>query len=156
MITYTKWFALAGALFMMSSLAACSSSQTGRTAPEATAAVKSVNGIADAQVEMRNYRSGFTSNWGVTIYFTPDSEFDELDKKALFERMLRIGWSVNEHKIDTGVSIALEDDDQQIDLVQMAEEAGLSDFRRAGNLTSRFNVPTRALQDEFGEWPSRD
>jgi len=152
---YTKWFALAGALFMISSLTACSSTQSGRTVPEATAAVKSVNGIADAQVEMRNYRSGFTSTWGVTIYFAPGRDFDEIDKKTLFERMLRIGWSVNEHKIDTGVSIALEDGGQEINLVQMAEESGLSDFRRAGNLTSRFTVPTRALQDEFGDWPGQ-
>jgi hypothetical protein len=139
----------------MVSLTGCAGEEGGRTVQQATAALRSVDGVADAEVEMRNYRSGFTSTWGVTIYFTPGDDFTEVDKKTLLERMLRIGWSVNEDKIESGVSIALDDDDQDIDLVQIAEGSGLSGVRRAGNLTSRFTVPSSVLRDEFGHWPGQ-
>jgi len=151
----TKWIALASVIFSISGLVGCSSTRLGRSVPAATAAIESVDGVADAQVEIRNSRSGFTSTWGVTIYFTPGDDFNETDKKSLFERMLRIGWSVNEHEIETGVSIALADDDPTVDLVQIAEDSGLPGVRRAGNSTSRFTVPSRALEDEFGDWPGR-
>jgi hypothetical protein len=139
----------------MVSLTGCSGTVGGRTVQQATAAVESVQGVAAAEVEMRNYRSGFTSTWGVTISFSPGDAFSEVDKKALFERMLRIGWSVNEKKIETGVAIALDGDDQDINLVQIAEDSGLSGVRRAGNLTSRFSVPSSVLQDAFGNWPAQ-
>lgn len=160
MRTLISGTAMAGAVVVVLGLTGCAGAgrtahDAGRSAAEATAAVRTVDGVADGTVSLRNYRSGFTSTWGVTVTFTPAEDFDEVDRKAVLERLLQIGWSVDEHQIDDGVSIALDEDVEGIDLVRAADDAGLPGVGRIGTVRSRFVVSSSVLQEEFGDWPGR-
>lgn len=151
----TRWQTVAAAVMIVMTLGGCSGLKEGRTAPEATAALRSVEGVAAGDVELVHSQSGFTSRWNVSITFKPADDYDDIDKRIMFERILRIGWSVNEHKIDSGVSIVLDDSGRSIDLVQAAEDSGVAGVIRIGNLRSQFSVPSSVLQQEFGQWPGR-
>lgn len=150
-----SWLTVAAVLTIMTTLGGCAAPKEGRTAPEATAALRALDGVATGEVEVGHSLSGFTSSWSVSVTFKPSDNFDEVDKKVMFQRMLQIGWSVNEHKIDAGVAILLDDSSRPVNLVQAAEDAGVPGVLRAGSLTSGFTVSSSVLQDEFGEWPGR-
>lgn len=47
----------------------------------------------------------YEGEWGTTVNFTPSSNFEDEDKSAVLRAFLRIGWSVNEHKLDNGVAL---------------------------------------------------
>lgn len=151
----TRWLTVAAAVMIVTSLGGCASQKEGRTVSEATAALHSMDGVAAGEVEVGRSLSGFTSSWGVSITFQPADDFDEVNKKVMFQRMLQIGWSVNEHKIDAGVAILLDDSSRPVNLLQAAEDADVPGVLRAGNLMSGFTVSSPVLQDEFGEWPGR-
>lgn len=155
MTKMTKWLAVAAAVAILTTLGGCSGPKEGRTAAEANAALRSVEGVSNGDVELVHSQSGFTSRWNISITFKPAENYEKIDKKIMFERMLQIGWSVNEHKIDSGVSIMLDDSSRSINLVQSAEDSGVPGIIRIGNLTSQFTVSSSVLQEEFGAWPGR-
>ncbi|MFJ6172497.1 hypothetical protein [Curtobacterium sp. NPDC092190] len=119
---------------------------------QASAAAAEVPGIQDATVELRNYRSGFTSEWGTTVNFRPSSLFEDEDKSVVLRDLLQIGWSVNEHKLNNGVALSVGRD-SDVNLIKLAREAELPSFASNPNLPYQITFSTSVMEQMFGMWP---
>lgn len=139
---------------LVSLLAGCSSpkSAEGRTVNEASRAVATHDGVKAGHVELRNYKSGFTSRWGVDVYFSPSKDTDLAEDASLLRDLLRIGWSVSDHRIDGGVTLVL-DDTPDVDLADVARDAGIPASENNKALPEELTVPSREMTRSFGEWP---
>lgn len=134
-------------------LSSCAvSAPRGRSVDQASEVAATLPGIGDASVELRNYRSGFTSEWGSTVYFKPSPGFEEADKSALFRDLLRVGWSVNEHKLNNGVALSVGRG-SDLDLTSLAREADLPPFASNPRLPFQIIFSTAEMQEMFGPWP---
>lgn len=74
----------------------------GRSLEDASRLVAAHEGVTDGRVALRNYKSGFTSRWGVDVYFKPAKSALQSDDKTFLRDLLRIGWSVHDQAIDGG------------------------------------------------------
>lgn len=145
--------AIAASMSLAVLLTSCTASAPrGRTIEQASDAAAAVPGVADASVRMRNYRSGFTSDWGSTVYFTPSSGFEDVNKSRLLRDLLRVGWSVNEHKLDNGVALSVGRD-SDLDLISLARQADLPRFASNPQLPYQITFSKSEMQRLFGEWP---
>jgi hypothetical protein len=138
---------------LVSLLAGCSSlrSAEGRTVTEASRAVATHNGVKDGHVAVRNYKSGFTSRWGVDVHFSPSKDTDLAEDASLLRDLLRIGWSVSDHRIDGGVTLVL-DDTPGVDLADVARNADIPPFENNEALPEELTVPSREMRRSFGKW----
>ena len=132
----------------------CSSAKNaeGRTVAEASRAVAVRPGVEKGHVELRNYKSGFTSRWGVDVYFTPSTDADLSNDTSLLRDLLRIGWSVSDHRIEGGVTLVL-DDSKGANLANAARSAGIPPFENNKALPEELTVSSREMTRSFGEWP---
>lgn len=134
----------------------CSSSRAaeGRSVEEASRLVAAHDGVTGGRVEQRIYKSGFTSRWGVDVYFKPAADELQGDDKMLLRDLLRIGWSVDGHPIDGGVSLILEDT-PGLDLAAVAREVDLPPFTANASFPTELTVSSRDMSKAFGPWPGR-
>lgn len=145
--------ALALTLSLTAMLTSCAAgAPTGRTVEQASTAAAAVEGVAEATVQLRNYRSGFTSKWGTTVNFTPSPTFENQDKSAVLQELLRIGWSVNEHKLDNGVALSVGRQ-SDVNLIELAREANLPSFASNPHLPYQITFSTSSMKQLFGAWP---
>lgn len=83
MSTKRRPFAVPASVSRAILLSSCvAGAQRGQTLDRASAAAAAVRGVTNATVEMRNHRSGFTSEWGTTVNFTPSPDFAENNADA--------------------------------------------------------------------------
>lgn len=151
-----KPFIVSGVIFALAcSATACTSSGSGRRVQAASAAVSAEQGIAQGSVELFNYRSGRTSTWSAEVRFTLSARFDNVDKSQLFEKLLRLGWSVDEHRIDGGVSLSVGRG-SDVGLIQIARGSGLTGFRSNKNQPFQVIMPPERMVEMFGAWPGYD
>lgn len=143
------------ALCLVFLTSACASSpRGGRSVDEASAAARAVPGIADASVELSNYRSGFTSKWGAVVFFRPASDFNGEDKGAVLRKLLSIAWSVNEHDLDNGVSLSARRG-SELNLIDLARQTNLPAFASNEGIPYQITFSTSEMERMFGEWPGR-
>lgn len=126
--------------------------QRGQTLDQASAAAAAVRGVTDASVEMRHYRSGFTSERGTTVYFSPSPDFEEDNASAALRELLRIGWSVNEHELTNGVALSVGRT-SGLDLVALVRRSDLPHFASNPNLPYQITFSETDMEQLFGAWP---
>jgi hypothetical protein len=126
----------------------------GRSVDQASSAASVQPGVDDASVRLRNYRSGFTSEWGATVYFKPSTDFNDVDKTKLFRNLIRIAWSVDEHKLDNGVSLSVGND-SSVNLTDVAEGTDLPKFSSNPGLPFQITMSSDNVEKLFGAWPGR-
>lgn len=145
--------AVAASVSLAILLSSCTTgAQRGRTLDQASADAAAVRGVTDASLEMRNYRSGFTSEWGTTVNFTPSADFEEGSKRAALRELLRIGWSVNEHELTNGVALSVGRT-SDVDLVALAQESHLPQFASNPRLPYQITFSESDMEQLFGAWP---
>ncbi|MBP1303086.1 MULTISPECIES: hypothetical protein [unclassified Curtobacterium] len=148
-----RHFAVAAFASFAILLSSCTSgAQSGRTLDQASADAAAIRGVTEASVEMRNYRSGFTSEWGTTVNFTPSPGFEEGSKSAALRELLRIGWSVNEHELTNGVALSVGRT-SGVDLVALARESHLPQFASNPRLRYQITFSESDMEQLFGAWP---
>lgn len=126
----------------------------GRSLEDASRLVAAHEGVTDGRVELRNYKSGFTSRWGVDVYFKPAKSALQSDDKTFLRDLLRIGWSVHDQAIDGGVSLVLEDT-PGVDLAAVAGEDDLPPFTANPSSPGELTVSSQEMSQAFGQWPGR-
>lgn len=142
------------ALVVLASGCSSARSAEGSSVAAASRLVAGHAGVVTGRVELRNYKSGFTSRWGVDVYFTPARDALRSDDSPLLRDLLRIGWSVEDHPIDGGVSLVLEDS-SGVNLAQVARTADVPPFSANESLPGELTVSSSEMEREFGGWPGR-
>lgn len=94
----------------------------------------------------------YEGEWGTTVNFTPSSNFEDEDKSAVLRALLRIGWSVNEHKLDNGVALHVGRQ-SDVDLIELAREADLPSFASNPHLPYQVIFSTSSMKQMFGARP---